>query len=53
MDLIHDIMRQPLMVQIWIGWLGVVNMAAVFTTDLISLAVDYTDVIRFALGERL
>jgi hypothetical protein len=123
MDLFHDMMMQPLWVQIWIGWLGAINIAAVFflnrpearwvlaalftaavimsgvhtvfgyqrilglghvlawtplliyllrrrrkwgrdrlpgkwiaavfTTDLISLAIDYADVIRFTLGERL
>lgn len=123
MDLLQDMMMQPLWLQIWIGWLGLINMSAVFflgriearwvlaalitaaiimsgvhalygyqrilglghviawtplliylarrrrrwgletvsgkwiafvfTTDLISLAVDYSDVLRFALGERV
>jgi len=123
MDFFHDVMRQPAWLQIWIGWLGAINLSSifflkrpearwalaaiatatliitglhahygyqrilglghvivwtplliylyrrrrtwwletisgkwiilVFTTDLISLAVDYTDVVRFALGERL
>ncbi len=123
MDFLRDVMMQPVWLQIWIGWLGLINMSAVFflkrsearwvlaaiiaaalilnglymaygyqrilglghviawtplliylyrrrrqwgletragkwialvfTTDLISLAIDYADVIRFALGERL
>lgn len=56
----HVIFWTPLIVYLWarrqqwqVGTLGGKWLAVLFATNTVSLLIDYTDVVRYLLGERL
>lgn len=44
-------MAAPTWVQVWVGWLGAINLAALAASNAASLAIDTVDVARYALGD--